>query len=257
MNVNSPKRPRNSALHANHRKRMKEKFLKYGLEPFSEHEIMEILLYYALPQVDTNEIAHELINKGGSFVGAFNLSYEEMKSISGIKDQAATFLKLIPALARYYSEQEAKLAASEGMSYEEIANLCVKSYIGIKTETVIGYYFDSKMHLIRRNVISEGNYSSVNVNIRQIANDVLHTGASAFVLAHNHPTAKIIPSLDDLDSTLRLQRLLLQFDINLVEHFVVSGSSYQGVLKFYEESIKRKENQENHEENTEKSKHSP
>ncbi len=239
MNINTPKRPRNSALHANHRKRMKEKFLKYGLECFSEHEIMEILLYYALPQVDTNEIAHELINKGGGFVGAFNLSYEEMKRISGIKDQAATFLKLIPALARYYSEQEAKLASSNGMSYKEIAELCVKSFIGIKKETVIGYYFDSKMHLIRQSIIGEGTYSSVNINIRQIANGALGTGAALFVLAHNHPTASIIPSSDDLDSTLRLQKLLLQFDIKLIEHFVVSGDTYSGVLAFHKDAQKK------------------
>lgn len=229
MNANNNQRPRNPALHTNHRKRMKDKFLKLGLDAFSEHEIMEMLLYYALPQVDTNEIAHELINKGGSFVGVFDLPYEEMKKVTGIKDQAATFLKFIPAIVRYYCVQEAEEASSPNKTYEDIAQICVNSFIGVRKETLLCFSFDSKMRLIDKRVLGEGGYNNVLTSFREIAENILKLGGTNLVLAHNHPlTCK--PSHDDIDSTKYIEKLLAPFEIKLIEHFVVSGPSYWGIL---------------------------
>ena len=81
-------------LHANHRKRMKDKFLRFGFEPFNDHEILEMLLYYALPQVDTNEIAHELINKFGSFYAVLEADEEDLVNVEGMGQASAHFLQL-------------------------------------------------------------------------------------------------------------------------------------------------------------------
>lgn len=234
---NSPKKvKRDPSLHAHHRQRMKDKFIKYGLDVFSEHEIMELLLFYVLPHVDTNEIAHQLINKGGSFVGAFQLSYDEMKSVSGIKDQAATFLKLIPELARYFSIKEAEMTESPSMNYDQIANLCVSSFVGRNTETLIAFYFDSQMHYCGQSIIGEGGFHSVSTSITKIIDEMKSRNVANCVLAHNHPSVSMVPSSDDLDSTIRLQKLLAQFNMSLVEHFVVSGPTYLGILKCNEET---------------------
>ena len=234
------KRPvkRDPSLHAHHRQRMKTRFLKHGLDVFSEHEVMELLLYFVLPQVDTNEIAHRLINKGGSFSGAFQLPYEELKGICGIKDQAATFLKLIPELSRYYATKEAEYISSPGMSYEDIAKLCISLFIGVNNETLVAFYFDSCMHLLERKIVSVGGFHSVSTNINSVFDDMRRINAVNCVLAHNHPTASLVPSADDYDSTIRIQRMFAQLDINLVEHFVISGDTYLGILKFYEDSNK-------------------
>lgn len=230
-NANNHRRARNPGLHVNHRKRMKEKFLKQGLKGFSEHEIMEMLLYFALPQVDTNEIAHELINKGGSFIGVFDLPYEEMKKVSGIKDQAATFLKLIPEIARYYFVQEALLAASPRMTYEEMADVCVKSFIGAQKEALLCMIFDSKMRLLHVGIIAEGSFSAVAASFRDIAENIIKMGGASVVFAHNHPSSSSEPSPEDVDSTRRILSLLYNFEIELIEHFVVSGDTYNGILK--------------------------
>ena len=227
---------RDASLHAHHRQRMKDKFMKYGLDVFSEHEVMELLLFYVLPHVDTNEIAHKLINKGGSFSGAFQLSYEEMKSISGIKDQAATFLKLIPELARFFAVKETEMIDTPSMTYEQVANLCVSSFIGRNIETLIAFYFDCQMHYCGSSVIGEGGFHSVSTNIGKIIDEMKNKSAANCVLAHNHPSVSMVPSSDDLDSTVRLQKLLQQFNFTLVEHFVVSGASYLGILKFNDET---------------------
>ena len=75
-------------VHKDHRKRVKERFLKYGLESFSEHQVIEMALFFALPHVDTNEMAHNLINKAGTFSRVFDLPINEIKSITGLKDNA-------------------------------------------------------------------------------------------------------------------------------------------------------------------------
>lgn len=240
QNSTSKKVKRDPSLHSHHRQRMKDKFIKYGLDVFSEHEVMELLLFYVLPHVDTNEIAHQLINKGGSFVGSFQMSYDEMKSVSGIKDQAATFLKLIPELARYYAVKEVTMSESSSMSYEQIAQMCVSSYIGRRKETLLAFYFDSQMHYICTSLVSEGGFHSVSTNIASIVDRMREVGAVNCVLAHNHPSASMAPSSDDLDSTLRIQKLFSQFSLTLVEHFVISGNSYLGILKFDEDAVKYK-----------------
>lgn len=222
---------RDPALHANHRNRMREKFLNYGLDVFNEHEILEILLYYALPHKDTNEIAHKLINKAGSFAGVFKLSFDEMKEVSGIKDQAATFLKLIPEIARYYCIKEYELTLSKTMTYEEIATMCINHFIGVtESEQLLVLYFDASMHLLENKTI-RGNAYNISACQREIANDCISKGAVNCVIAHNHPTMSLFASSDDLASTKRLRKSLSQLDINLVEHFVVCANSYLGILK--------------------------
>ena len=89
--------------HEGHRARMKARFLKEGFQNFADHEIMEFLLYYAMPRKDTNEIAHALIERFGSLSAVFDAPYEELMEIKGIKEHSATLIKLIPALARRYS----------------------------------------------------------------------------------------------------------------------------------------------------------
>ena len=86
-------------MHSQHRKRMKERFLLEGLEHFEPHNILELLLFYSVPQKDTNETAHLLIERFGSLRGVLDAPFEELCRVPGIKEHSATLIKLIPALA--------------------------------------------------------------------------------------------------------------------------------------------------------------
>ncbi len=221
-------------LHANHRQRMKDKFLKFGFEPFNDHEILEMLLYYALPQIDTNEIAHELINKAGSFANVFSLPMSELMTVKGIKENAATFLKILPEFARFYFVQQSQASNTNHMTYEEIGEYVVNHFVGVQKEILMGFYFDASMNLVGSSVINEGGAMFVKTEIRKIANEMLKVNGVNIVFAHNHPSMTVIPSSDDMDSTKRIEHFLLQLDIHLVEHFIVSGDSYMGILRFQE-----------------------
>ena len=85
-------------VHRGHRQRLKQRFLENGLNGFAEHEIIELLLYYAIPVRDVNEIAHNLINHFGSLQKVLNADYETLKDMDGLGEHSAVLLKLMPAL---------------------------------------------------------------------------------------------------------------------------------------------------------------
>ena len=87
----------------NHRERVRKRFLREGLEHFEQHNQLELLLFYAIPQRDTNGIAHDLIQRFGSISRVMDASVEELMTVDGIGERAAVLLKLVPALARSYT----------------------------------------------------------------------------------------------------------------------------------------------------------
>ena len=89
-------------MHENHRDRLKNRFLTENLDTFEPHNVLELLLFYSIPQKDTNETAHRLIERFGSLSDVLDAPFEELIQVPGIKEHSATLLKLIPALSRRY-----------------------------------------------------------------------------------------------------------------------------------------------------------
>ena len=87
-------------LHDGHRARKKEQFRQHGLDGFADHEVLELLLYYAIPRRDTNETAHRLLQKFGSLQNVFSAGTEELARVEGVGESAALFLTLLPALQK-------------------------------------------------------------------------------------------------------------------------------------------------------------
>jgi len=90
-------------IHDGHRQRLKQRFVKEGLTSFESHNILELLLFYALPRQDTNVIAHELIDNFKTLTGVFNAPYEELIKVKGLGENGATLIKLIPQLLSAYT----------------------------------------------------------------------------------------------------------------------------------------------------------
>ena len=95
----------NKSVHDGHRDRVRERFLNDGLDGFRDHQVMELLLFYGIPRKDTNEIAHKLMERFGSFSGVFDASFESLIEC-GLSRSCASFIKLIPAVcSRYYVDK--------------------------------------------------------------------------------------------------------------------------------------------------------
>ena len=87
-------------LHDGHRARKKEQFRRQGLDGFADHEVLELLLYYAIPRKDTNELAHRLLQKFGSLQNVFSAPLEELAKVDGVGESAALFLTLLPQVQK-------------------------------------------------------------------------------------------------------------------------------------------------------------
>ncbi|MBQ4561501.1 MAG: RadC family protein [Clostridia bacterium] len=216
-------------INKEHRQRVKKRFEKFGLDSFHDHEALELLLFFGLPYKNTNGMAHELINKFGSFSRVFSASKEELKSISGIGDHAAILIQLIPQLFRKYSMD----LLSEEKSFDDRELLCeyvINHFIGQTKEHVQLFLFDSGMRRIDSIMLCEGTITNVNVNPETVAEHVFSNRASYFVLAHNHPSGNAEPSFEDLCITRSVWKALSELNREMVEHFVITGGKCMPVL---------------------------
>jgi len=217
-------------LHKDHRQRMRERFLSEGLDTFAPHNILELLLFYSIPQRDTNEIAHALLREFKTIPGVFDAAFEQLVRIDGVKDNTATLLKLIPALSRIYSVQK-DADATNLNTLDKLGKFLCKQFVGITVETVLMLSLDNKRDLIDCAVLHRGSVNSAQVSVRKIAEIAIARNASAVALAHNHPSGLPIPSSEDVATTMRIKRALALLEIDLLEHVIVAGERYMGICE--------------------------
>lgn len=207
-------------IHNKHRERLRERFVKEGLDNFSEINALELLLFFCLPRIDTNPVAHELLNRFGSFAGVLDAPVEELKKVNGIGDKAAFFLDFIPQAARYYmasKEKESRLLLTSDDAIRYMRNL----FIGQTEEIVYAAALDAKGKVITVQKLSKGSKNSSSLNGRMVAEFALSVGAQRIVLAHNHPGGLAIPSGDDLAVTGEVKKALSVLGVHLMDHIIV------------------------------------
>ncbi|MCL1905523.1 MAG: hypothetical protein FWG06_00775 [Clostridiales bacterium] len=222
-------------IHAGHRRRLKERYLEDGLDSFSEHQVLELLLYYALPRGDTNALAHSLIARYGSLPGLLDADYEDLRQQSGLGEHTALLLTLLPDLWRYY--QVARSKPQNALNdRKELLSYVVNLFIGEEREAVYLICLDAQNKVIRAVKLSEGAPDSVGLEPRAVAEAALRCRAVSVVLCHNHPGGSLKPSSGDIAATNQLTALLGGLGITVLDHIVSAGGkcisfAEKGLLK--------------------------
>ncbi len=212
-------------MHDGHRERVRQEFLSAGLDSFPDHKVLELLLYPVLPRMDTNPIAHRLIETFGSFSAVFDAPYEELVKVPGVGRQTAVLIKLIPGLhKRYLLDKEARGVVLD--SPEAAGNYIRTRFVGATQEMVYVVCLDSKCKVLLTKRVSEGSVHATEINIRRIAEIVLRSGAAFVVMAHNHPGGLALPSPDDVASTRKMVEALRLIGIQLIDHIVVADGDF-------------------------------
>lgn len=213
------------SVHEGHRNRIKKRFLEKGLDSFESHEALELLLYYGIPQGDTNPTAHRLLDAFGSFAKVLDAPVEELEKIKGIGPSSAILLKLIPQLARLYMED---LHTSQDRLYDthSIGMYLMPKFIGRKNEVVILLLLDSKGRVLYCDVMNEGSIREVPIYIRSIVQKAVQYNAATAILAHNHPSGETMPSNGDLQATRDIYSALETVEVELEDHFIVVEGDY-------------------------------
>ena len=210
-------------IHDGHRQRLRERFQKDGLDNFDEINVLEILLFYIIPRQDTNEVAHRLLDRFGSLENVLDAKLEDLVTVKGISDNAATYLTLIREVSRYYQVRKADLGEPLN-TVEAYCNVLVPQFLGRRNEMVYMLCLDAKSKMISCNLVGEGSINSANVPVRKIIETALAANATMVVLAHNHPGGVAVPSAEDIYSTRHLAQVLSALDILLLDHVVVADS---------------------------------
>lgn len=218
-------------LHKNHRKRMKTRFLKEGMEHFEPHQILELLLFYAIPQRDVNPLAHRLIKHFGSLAGVLEADYEELIRCPGVGENTATLLTMIPCLARAYLMNKEVRYPSFG-DMHKLGSYLVNYYIGQTREKLVAILLNNRAEMMDLIVVSEGTVNRTENNFRIIAEHALRRGAASVVLAHNHPEGSVEPSEADLAMTGEYAMLFEKMALPLAEHFIIADHHYTGILHY-------------------------
>ena len=213
------------SIHSGHRQRLKDRFLREGLDNFDDLYVLELLLYYAIPQKDTNPIAHGLLNHFGSLTAVFEATPEELQRVSGIGKNAATFLALIPQVGRFYQIKRAE-PGDILRTIEQCGHYLVPYFYGRENETVFLLCLDAKCKVLGCKLVGEGSVNSANIPIRRVVEIALNTNATTVVLAHNHPSGLALPSDDDIQTTLRVAKAMDAVEITLADHIVVADNDF-------------------------------
>lgn len=213
------------SIHDGHRQRLKARFRQEGLDGFNEIQVLELLLFYAVPQRDTNPLAHRLLDHFGSLAQVLEAPTEELEKVSGVGENVSTLLSLTSALARYYMVNRAGQSAVL-TSTEMCGDYLLPYFVGRRNETVFLLCLDAKCKVLGCKEVGEGSVNSASVPIRRIVEMALGMNASTVVLAHNHPSGLAIPSGEDIQTTRRLAAALDTVDITLADHIVVADDDY-------------------------------
>lgn len=225
----------NKNLHSGHRQRVKERFLNYGLDSFTDVQFLETLLFYGIQRKDTNEIAHLLLKRFNSLKGVFEASYEDILEVDGVTENAASLLRFFPMASKKYLELAYKESKTETFNTpQKLKQYCMQLFLSEKKEMVYGIALDCDLAIVGKETLNSGSPDSVFLSYRKLTEFIHKSNTSRIVITHNHPNGTEMVSRADIDATRNTAELLYQISVELVDHIVVGKT---GATSMREEGI--------------------
>ena len=215
---------KNSAPHEGHRARMRTRFREAGLVGFHPHEILEMLLFYAIPRKDTNEIAHKLLDEFGSLEHVFAASPEALRRVPGMTENAAMMLSFLRAVyLSFEAEPQTAVLLDSG---QQAGEYFLRLYRFERHEIVRLAILDDNLILKQCIRLAEGHPSAAALSARQVEEAAAAGAGSLLILAHNHPNGSAKPSDVDISTTRILAAALKEHGIALMDHIIIGGGEY-------------------------------
>lgn len=218
-------------IHKNHRTRMKESFLKNGLEGFSDIEKLEFLLFFSIAQKDTNPLAHHLINEFGNFDQVLEAPFERLKSVKGVGEHTAIFISSLIQVINAYGRCKCTDEINGTNSAKEFAQNLLK---GKCTEEFYALALNVSNRVVAIKRLNKGSASEVTVNIRNVTDTAISNQCDRILLIHNHPKGPAYPSDEDVGFTTQILCSCVLNGIELLDHIIASP---EGAFSFEESGV--------------------
>lgn len=217
-------------IHKDHRKRVKSRFRQEGLDHFDELHVLELLLFYGIPQGDTNPLAHALLDRYGTLAQVLETPVEELEKVPGVGEHVSTLLALTRDISRYYMVNRSSPFRILN-TIQECGDFLLPYFVGRRDETVFLLCLDSKCKAICCKEVGSGSVNAANISTRKIVETALAVNATSVVLSHNHPSGFAYPSPEDILTTRRIAVALDAVGILLVDHIVVADDDYVSMVE--------------------------
>lgn len=205
-----------------HRQRLRDRFNGSGLGAFEDHEVLELVLTYAIPRKDVKPIARALLDRFGSLSNVFDSKTTDLSSVKGISDTGATLLHLVPALTKRYLRDrwgnKPRLSTRE-----DIARFAVDELASENHEIFLLIALTHENHVINAIRVHEGSITSAPVYPRLIVETAIRHNAARVIFAHNHPGGAAKPSDEDIKINQVLCSVLSAISIPVLDHVIVAG----------------------------------
>ena len=211
--------------HAGHRQRLKQRFADGGPEAMPDYELLELLLFSAIPRRDTKPVAKRLLQRFGSFAEVINAPAERLKEVQGVGDAAVMQLKLVRASALRLM-QKGILQRPVLASWTAVLDYC-RAAMGYEAREQFRVLFlDKKNRLVADEVQQQGTVDHTPVYVREVVKRALELSASAIILVHNHPSSDPAPSRADIDMTLQIVDAAKPLGIAIHDHIIVGRQGH-------------------------------
>ncbi|WP_423803793.1 RadC family protein [Paremcibacter congregatus] len=206
-----------------HRQRLKDRFRKGGPEAVADYELLELLLYSAIPRRDVKPLAKQMIAHFGSFAETLSASENRLKEVPGVGDTVVTALKLVEAAAQKLA-LGAILDKPVLSNWKALTDYCHIQMAHQKNEQFRILFLDRKNRLIADEKQQSGTVDHTPVYPREVIKRALELHATAIILVHNHPSGDPTPSRDDIEMTKRIEEAGKQLGVILHDHLIISKS---------------------------------
>ncbi|MCX5835008.1 MAG: DNA repair protein RadC [Deltaproteobacteria bacterium] len=216
-----------------HRSRLKKRYTTSGIDALQDYEVLELLLFYAIPRRDTKALAKDLLKKFGSLKKLMDADLKEIEALFGMSSQAPLLIRLIKDLGTLYLQEKA-METPQISSTKALLDYCMASMGGLQDEHFSVIFLNAQNRMIKTEVIQEGIVNQAVVYPRKILENAIKYKASAIILVHNHPSGNIKPSDADIRLTRTLQDTARVLDILIHDHIIVGENRY---FSFREEGL--------------------
>ena len=205
-------------LHAGHRQRMFDRLMK---DPggFNDHELLEVLLFFSIPRVNTNELAHTLLDSFGDLKRLFEATYEQFLSVKGVGRQTAMHLVCLKEVYRRLTRRE--VPERKAINLRSFFDLVQTRLSGLATEVVELYFLDRKQQISFVRQFTDNRSDEAGVSTGEISQLIVSQSPHAVIIVHNHPTGPVEPSREDDQFTAQLQMLCSLNNVLFYDHVIV------------------------------------
>lgn len=221
MGVEKPKPP----SHAGHRDRLRARFVENGAKALGDYELLELLLFNAIPRRDVKPLAKRLLATFGSLKEVFAADLLQLKRVEGLSENAAIFLKTVHATTQEILRGEVQ-EKPVLQTWQAVIDYCHVSMAHQVKEIFRVLFLNRRNRLIADEVMQTGTVDHTPVYPREIVKRALELGATAVILVHNHPSGDLTPSDSDILMTAEIIAAAAPFNITIHDHVIIASSGH-------------------------------